>query len=220
MENVLTDGQYVDEVFQQLTADFLNRQIISYSVIVNEGDEDRVVISPREHSTDEPFHLLLYADRNFISPHYQSIRRLESTVQSGNTNNLQQPVSQPPPSSQPNVSEEEPLERLDNFPLPNNNQSTIVLVSSTIDSLPLDSRDSLDSEMMPPPICESSVKRGKKAGQKRKKCNAEIVPETQNSTDISSSQIFPHSQESYNISPTNIRPRGSKRSRKPVKYTK
>ena len=99
------------------------------------------------------------------------------------------------------------LDSTDNISIP---------VQRTIDSLPLDSRDSLDSEMMPPPICESSVQRGKKGGQKRKKCNAEMIPETQNS----SSQIVPHSQESYNISPTNIRPRGSKRSRKPVKYSK
>ena len=125
---------------------------------------------------------------------------------------------------QPNVSEEEPLERLNNFPMSfpdlDSTDNISIPVQRTIDSLPLDSRDSLDSEMMPPPICESSVQRGKKSGKKRKKCNAEMIPETQNSTDISSSQIIPHSQESYNVSPTNIRPKGSKRKRKPIKYSK
>ena len=73
--------------------------------------------------------------------------------------------------------------------------------------------------MMPPPICESSVKKDKKNGQKRKKCddkcNAEMIPETQNSTDISSSpSLIPNSQESINLSPTNILPKGSKRKQK------
>ena len=75
------DGEYLDQVFQQLTADFLNRQIISYSVIPNEGDSDRVVVNPREPSTDEPYHLLYFSDTNFNSPHYQSIRPLDSSSQ-------------------------------------------------------------------------------------------------------------------------------------------
>ena len=96
------DGQDVDQIFQQLTADFLNRQIISYTVIPNENDRDRIIINPREPTTDEPFHLMLFSEDNFISPHYQSILPLTSaSVQSttstttSSTTNTQSNVKEP-----------------------------------------------------------------------------------------------------------------------------
>ena len=67
-------GTEVDEVFVQIASELLGRQFILYPVIPRQGNEDRVFISPSTQTNHEPYHILLYEDHNFNTPHYQSLR--------------------------------------------------------------------------------------------------------------------------------------------------
>ena len=89
-------GSEVDEVFIQIASELLGRQFILYPVIPNEGAPDRLVISPSIVSNHEPYQILLYEDINFVTPHYQSVRPIQSVIES--PENSEQDLPQNPPS--------------------------------------------------------------------------------------------------------------------------
>ena len=67
-------GVEVDHVFIQIASELLGREIVLYPVITEEGQQDRVTISPSSQTNHEPYHILLYDEAHFASPHYQSVR--------------------------------------------------------------------------------------------------------------------------------------------------
>ena len=77
-------GSEVDEVFIQITSELLGRQFILFPVIPDDrsGFSDRIVISPSISSNHDPYQILIYEDINFVTPHYQSVRPIQSVIES------------------------------------------------------------------------------------------------------------------------------------------
>ena len=72
-----TNGQHCDHTFQQLTADYLQRDIVLISALCKDGHNERGEILIESHFKDinkQPLYLLYYHEGSFGIGHFQSIR--------------------------------------------------------------------------------------------------------------------------------------------------
>ena len=89
--------RYGNEVFIQITSELLGRQFILFPVIPDDrpGASDRLVISPSISSNHDPYQILLYEDINFVTPHYQSVRPIQSLIESPENSSQDLPQNRP-----------------------------------------------------------------------------------------------------------------------------
>ena len=218
--DMIREGTYTDEIFMRAAVELLGRQIILYPVIPDPNQLERVTISPSYAvpAGTEPFHILYYEEANFVNPHYQSIRPRPQPQASSIP--VQPSNVRPTPTSLfSRLSAISNETRIQNSHSQSKSRDSTSSMTENVQNAPLSDTVPDNSSLMPPPNFQSSlIKKDKKKGKKRKcdeKCNAEMIPENSNSTDISSSpSLIPNSQESINLSHTNILPKGSKRKQK------
>ena len=77
VEKMKAEGEFGDEIFLQLAANILNRDIIIIPVFRDEAHIQALgftVIKSATSNNHEPLFLLSYTESRFTSPHYQSIR--------------------------------------------------------------------------------------------------------------------------------------------------
>ena len=77
------NGQHCDNTFQQLTADYLQRDIVLISALFKDGHNERGEILIESHFKDitkQPLYLLYYHEGSFGQGHFQSIRPLTDFI--------------------------------------------------------------------------------------------------------------------------------------------
>ena len=178
----------VDEVFIQIASEFLGRQFILYPVIPDERYEDRIIISPTEPSNQEPYHILLYEDINFNTPHYQSLRPRQT-----------QSIIETPRNQESNQERPSMFARLSSL----SRSQNISNARPSLDSVPE------ESVLMPPPVCQSSMIQSKK---NKRKCDDVNVQSNSNSSGFDSSSFIRNSREKSYVDESNIQ--SGKRNRK------
>ena len=77
-EKLSRDKEYIDDVFLQVSAIYLNVTILIYPVrpkLPYNQDQSLgvLVVTPPSKNTQEVLHILYYPETTFINPHYQSI---------------------------------------------------------------------------------------------------------------------------------------------------
>ena len=164
-------GNEVDHLFIITASEMLGRQIILYPVIPQDGQEDRVIISPSTQNNHESYHILLYDEAVFITPHYQSLRPRQQIVVNS------QPAPKNPNTNTPKSSI---LSKLNSFVgQSSNSASAINSLSENATRISLDSVPD-DSNLMPPPNHHSSINKKKKQ-RTAEKCK-EAEPLTKKAT--------------------------------------
>ena len=73
------EGQYCDQLFLQIFAENFNKKLVVIPVFKTQGDSDTGIIEiVPEVESGEPFHFLYYSEARFLSPHYQSIMKVNT----------------------------------------------------------------------------------------------------------------------------------------------
>ena len=91
--NMLRNGVHCDHIFQQLTADYLQRNIVLVSALSKDGHDESGEIRIRSNYpavNNEPLYLLYYHEGSFKAGHFQSIR----PIFDGNSNRNQTKIHQ------------------------------------------------------------------------------------------------------------------------------
>ena len=73
------EGQCCDQLFLQIFAENFNKKLVVIPVFKTQGDSDTGIIEiVPEVESGEPFHFLYYSEARFLSPHYQSIMKVNT----------------------------------------------------------------------------------------------------------------------------------------------